>query len=169
MHRASTTSGARSNSGELDGFIRSTVRSLWELEALLVLSGDHCRTWSADELALELGAGPALVAGILAKLRDLGIARQKGERFRCDPASADLRRAVDQLRAAYAARPLAIAKAITAARSEKIQTIADAFRIRPPKRTRGPTKVGMKRKEEERARQQERQRTRQPVRARRAT
>jgi hypothetical protein len=37
---------------------------------------------------------------------------------------------VQELEAAYAARPLAVIKAILAAPNEKIQTFADAFRVK---------------------------------------
>jgi hypothetical protein len=117
-------------SEELQKFIRAALASLWELELLLAIARDRTRSWSADELNHELRANRSLVAGILTKFTDLGIAKEENGRFRCDPATPEIERGIGELQATYAVRPLAVVKAIASARDSKIQTIADAFRIK---------------------------------------
>ena len=53
-----------------------------------------------------------------------------GGAYRYDPQTPELEQVVDQLAQEYAARPLAIVRAILAAPNEKIQTLADAFKVK---------------------------------------
>lgn len=117
-------------SEELQRFIRENLRSLWEIELLLLVSRDRGRSWSADEINSELRASRPLVANILATFKDKGLVREDGGRFSFEPATAELAAAVEELKTTYQVRPLAVVKAIVSARDEKIQKIADAFRIK---------------------------------------
>jgi hypothetical protein len=107
------------------------LKSVWALELLLLLRRERCRCWSADDLNRELRASPGLVAEILGTLTSAGLVGEEAEnRYRYQPATAELERLAEELEAAYAARPLAVVHAILAAPNEKIRTFADAFRFK---------------------------------------
>ncbi len=116
---------------ELQSFIRANLRPVWELELLLLISRDRTRAWSAGELNRELCSSIHLVSQILGKLVRAGLVSEAGGgAYRYDPQTPELEQVVDQLAQEYAARPLAIVRAILAAPNEKIQTLADAFKVK---------------------------------------
>ena len=118
-------------SNELNDFIRTTIRSVWALELLLLISRERERTWRAVDLNRELRGSLGLVSDILSQFAAAGLVAEKGDgSFRYEPRSSDLDKLVRQLEAAYAARPLAVVRAIVAAPNEKIQTLADAFKVK---------------------------------------
>ena len=118
-------------SEELQNFIRANLRSVWELELLLLMSRGRARAWSANELNRELRSSIHLVAEILGKLEHAGLVSDVGGgAYRYNPRTPELGRVVDQLEQDYAARPFAIVRAILAAPNEKIQTLADAFKVK---------------------------------------
>ena len=118
-------------SEELQTFIRTHLRSVWELELLLLVSRDRGRAWSADELNRELRGSLGLISQILSKLEQAGlVGRTPDDRYCYQPRSPEVEGIVRQLEETYAARPLAIVRAILAAPNEKIQTLADAFKVK---------------------------------------
>jgi DNA-binding IclR family transcriptional regulator len=118
-------------SEELQGFIRANLRSVWELELLLLMSREPSRAWGVDELNRELRGSISLVSEILGKLERVGVVAEAGDgAYRYDPKTPELARIVAQLERDYAARPLAIVRAILDAPNEKIQTLADAFKVK---------------------------------------
>jgi hypothetical protein len=117
---------------DLPAFIRQQFRSLWALEIMLVMQADPERRWRVDELVRELRASQTLVRGNLEGFERSGlVVRDAAEVFRFAPANAGLRELCDQVRAAYRERPVAIINLI-AAPEERLQQLADAFRIVPP-------------------------------------
>ena len=118
-------------SNELNDFIRTTIRSVWALELLLLISREREQAWRAVDLNRELRGSLGLVSDILSQFAAAGLVAEKGDgSFRYEPRSSDLDKLVRQLEAAYAARPLAVVRAIVAAPNEKIQTLADAFKVK---------------------------------------
>jgi hypothetical protein len=118
-------------SEELRHFVRDTFRSVWALELLLLMCADPGRVWSADELNLELRGSRTLVDEILTRLQQRGLVKEEPEkRYRYEPATLRLRELVQELQTAYAERPLAVLKAIFTAPNERIQTFADAFKVK---------------------------------------
>ena len=115
---------------ELAAFIREHVRSVWALELLLLLKRDPGRAWAADQLVAELRASIGLVAEILARLEQAGLAvRADGDGYSYRPATAALAQLSDRLESAYRERPVAIVNLIAAPR-DPLQSLADAFRFR---------------------------------------
>lgn len=115
----------------LNGFIRSTIKSVWALELLLLISRERKRSWTPEDLNRELRGSLALVTEIIAKFRGAGLIADGGDgTYRYEPQSVELDKLVRELEAAYAARPLAVVRAIVAAPNEKIQTLADAFKVK---------------------------------------
>jgi DNA-binding IclR family transcriptional regulator len=118
-------------SEELRRFVRDTFRSVWALELLLLMCAEPARTWTAEDLNRELRGSRPLVDEILTRLEQSGLVKEGPEtRYRYEPATLRLGQLVQELQIAYAERPLAVLKAIFAAPNERIQTFADAFKVK---------------------------------------
>lgn len=118
-------------SPDLDSFIRDFIRSVWDLELLLLLRRTASRGWEPDELVRELRSSPLLVAEALLVLGRAGLViQEKPGSHRYQAASPALDEMVQQLEIAYARTPAAVTRAIWAAPNTKIQTFADAFRLK---------------------------------------
>ncbi len=100
-------------------FIANSIGSVWALELLLLLKRDAGRGWDADSLVRELRGSPIVIDEALQRLRaaDLVIQVDAGT-YRYRPASPQLDGIASKLEGVYAARPIAVIKAIVAARSE---------------------------------------------------
>jgi hypothetical protein len=115
---------------DLFGFIREQLRSVWALELLLLMRRKADRTWSAQELVDELRASAPLVTDNLTVFERAGlVVHDDAGRFAFSPASPLLRSLCDQLDEAYRHRPVTVINAIVAP-PDKLQTLADAFRIK---------------------------------------
>lgn len=115
---------------DLFGFIREQLRSVWALELLLLMRRKADRSWTPQELVEELRASHALVSDNLAGFERAGLVVADDEgRYAFSPASPLLRSLCDQLDAAYRERPVTVINAIVAP-PDKLQALADAFRIR---------------------------------------
>lgn len=112
-------------------FIQSSIRSVWSLELLLHLRRHSSRYWKPDELVRELRASDFIVSEGLLALQTAGLVTPEGDgMYRYRPASADLDRLVGLLERQYGERPQSVTKAIFSAPSDKLQTFADAFRLK---------------------------------------
>ncbi|HYG28155.1 MAG TPA: hypothetical protein VD906_14780 [Caulobacteraceae bacterium] len=115
---------------DLFGFIREQLRSVWALELLLLMRRRADRSWTAQQLVDELRASPPLVADNLATFERAGlVAADADGRYSYSPAGPVLTKLVDELDAIYRERPVTVINAIVAP-ADKLQTLADAFRIR---------------------------------------
>jgi hypothetical protein len=118
-------------SPEVDRFIRRHIRSVWDLELLLLLSRDPSRVWIAPELVRELRASILLVSDSLMTLKQAScIAEEPSEHYRYQPASAEVEAQVQALKDAYANFPVAVTKLIWEGPHSRIQVFADAFRLK---------------------------------------
>jgi hypothetical protein len=112
-------------------FIRSSIKSVWTLELLLVMRRAAGRAWTIDEITNEMRSNRTLVSDIVtALIKDGLIEEQASGVFRYRPANAELDELVQQLDRLYAERPLALIKEIVSAPNERIQTFADAFKLK---------------------------------------
>jgi len=118
-----------SPSDDLFRFIGSSFRSVWALELLLLLKGDK-RPWSRDELITALRASELVVNKTLEELLAAGVISIEGDQAVYQPASADMRKAIDQVEKLYSARPDAVRRAIVSTASSGATAFADAFRLR---------------------------------------
>ena len=119
-----------SSDQDLFGFIREQLRSVWALELLLLMRREAGRNWTPQELVTELRASPALVSDNLESFERGGlVVPDEDGRYRFSPAAPLLASLCDQLDAAYRERPVRVINAIVAP-ADKLQTLADAFRIR---------------------------------------
>jgi biotin operon repressor len=118
-----------SPSDDLFRFIGSSFRSVWALELLLLLKRDS-RPWSRDELITALRASELVVNKTLEELLAAGVISIEGDQAVYQPASADMRKAIDQVEKLYSARPDAVRRAIVSTASSGATAFADAFRLR---------------------------------------
>ena len=112
-------------------FVQNSVKSVWALELLLLLKRERQRSWAIDELVRELRSSEAAVSGALESLRTAGfVATEPVELYSYGPASADLDQMAEHIQAVYAAKPMAVAKAIMSAPNDKLRIFADAFKLK---------------------------------------
>jgi hypothetical protein len=117
--------------GELLEFVRTSIRSVWTLELLLLMWRSSSTRWSATQLVRELRASDAVVSDGLASLHAAGLVTPGGDgTFWYAPASPRLDRCVQQLAQVYRERPTAVTKAIFGNPNERLHTFADAFRLK---------------------------------------
>jgi DNA-binding FadR family transcriptional regulator len=118
------------SSEDIVGFVRSSFRSVWALELLLLLkdrSGPH----APNELITLLRASDSVVREALTDLVAGGLViidEQAQVAYR--PASERLAVLVDGTQDLYARRPDAVRRQIVAASSRGLSAFADAFRLR---------------------------------------
>ena len=113
---------------DIQQFLKSSVRSVWTLDLLLLLRRGS--SWSRDSLIRELRASPKVIAESLGELVVTGLVTEDGEgAFRYRSAS-PLDPLVGRLEAVFQERPVAVTQAILAGANTKIQTFADSFKFR---------------------------------------
>jgi hypothetical protein len=117
---------------ELKQFIAQHVESLAQLEALLILRQDPHRHWQSPDLAQRLYITPDMCEGILADLERRGFtARASGAAaYHYQPRDLAADRLLDDLSTIYQQRRVAVITEIYSKPVNKVQTFADAFRLR---------------------------------------
>lgn len=121
-------------SQQLERFLRISIRSVWEVELLLLLRQEPSRSWSTAELIRQLRASGLVVNDALVALQRVELVTvEPAERFRYRPANAELAVVVDELAAAYASLPSSIMHVIWSTPRSNIEIFADAFRFRKDK------------------------------------
>ena len=111
-------------------FIGQNIESLAQLESLLLLRRDAQQTWSSAALAKILYITPEMAAILLLDLARRGFATSVGDGYRYQVKSEDVDRAIGQLARLYEDRRVAVISAIYSKPLDKVQTFADAFRLR---------------------------------------
>ena len=122
--------GRKVLSFELIKYIRTNLETIWALEILLLLCRRPDHVWSPDELNQELRGNIGLVLDVLQKFERNGLVQlDTDRRYRWAPANTELERVSKDLVAMYATHPLSVIKCITQAQTERLQKLADAFKI----------------------------------------
>jgi hypothetical protein len=112
-------------------FVRRHIKSVWTLDLLVLMQREARRAWTLEALARELRGNQSLVQNALSALAGAGLLQQEGGgAYRYAPASTELEAIAAELARHYAERPVALIKEIASAPNEKIQSFADAFRIK---------------------------------------
>lgn len=115
----------------VDRFLRSSIRSIWDLELLLLLHAQRARLWTVDDLVRELRASILIVADALGALQKAGVVSKTGsDAYQFWPISPELDRLVAEVASAYASAPAAVTETILSAPSANIRIFADAFKIK---------------------------------------
>jgi hypothetical protein len=124
-------------SDEFCQFLRVAVPTVDAAELLLLLQRDRERWWSAAEAAAALAPGVSLTEtevtqyfGVFQSSALVAVAPDKRVQYR--PAHGTLEAHGRLLAQAYAERPVTLIRVIYALRDNKIQSFADAFRLRRP-------------------------------------
>lgn len=116
---------------ELEHFIAQNIESLAQLEALLLLHKDPDRQWDCASLSQQLYISPDMCGGIVGDLERRGFIGQVDEgRFRYHAPAAEADRLISELDALYQQRRVAVITLIYSKPVKKVQTFADAFRLR---------------------------------------
>jgi hypothetical protein len=115
---------------ELSGFIRSSFRSVWTLELLLLLKRER-RGWSPEELLATLRGSRLIVSQGLETLLTMGMIASDDSGAVCyRPVNESLARLIDDTDALYARSPDQVRRLIASSTSGTLAAFADAFRFR---------------------------------------
>lgn len=115
----------------VERFLASSIRSVWDLELLLLLRREKARNWTSDAMIRELRASSVIVNEAIGTLEKAGFVMDVGRNeFRYHPVTPELDGLAAALAEAYASFPAAVMDAIWSAPSAKIRTFADAFKIK---------------------------------------
>ena len=115
---------------EVSRFIRSTFRSVWSLEVLLLLKRDP-RRWTADEIVATLRASELVVAQSLEALGAAGLVLADGPGEACyRPVSDEAAGLADSAEILYRQTPDAVRRMIVSSSASGLAAFADAFRLR---------------------------------------
>ena len=116
---------------ELKQFIAQHVESLAQLEALLLLRQNSEQRWRSPELAARLYITPDMCEAILADLERRGFAARTDDgAYFYQPRDAAADRLIGDLATIYQQRRVAVITEIYSKPVTKVQTFADAFRLR---------------------------------------
>lgn len=110
--------------------MNASVASVWELELLLLLRRGRDRDWTHDQLVRELRASPSIIGKGLERLQKAGLVVADDALCRYAAAGRHLDELVDRLDQLYRARPTTVMNAVLGAPNAKLQSFADAFRLK---------------------------------------
>ena len=116
----------------LKKFIRDKIQTALRLEVLLLLYDQQSRSFTATEIANQLGVESEATQDQLTALELIGLAMQSttGEsRYKYHPVNATLGSTVEQLAATYSTQRVPILSVILADNSDRTRLFAEAFRI----------------------------------------
>jgi DNA-binding MarR family transcriptional regulator len=120
-------------SSDVKQFIDQNIESLAQLETLLLMRQDPQRGWDAAEIAKALYLPPEMATTLLTDFSRRGFvkAESAGEtRYFYNIADTSLEQLINQVASAYQERRVAIISLIYSKPLNKVQTFADAFRLR---------------------------------------
>lgn len=119
-------------SGEdVESFIRSTFRSVWALELLILLRQNRDRSLSHDEMVKRLRGSDLVVRHSIDSLAAAGLViPEEDGSARYSPASAALDALTSKTEKIYARSPDAVRRLIVAAATPGLTAFADAFKLR---------------------------------------
>jgi hypothetical protein len=118
---------------ELEQFLAQHIESLAQLETLFLMRQDPQRRWSCVELSRLLYITPDMCGGLVGDLVQRGFVRRVSDAETCyqyQPANPESDRLLGDLAAIYHDRRVAVITQIYSRPQKKVQTFADAFRLR---------------------------------------
>ena len=116
-------------SSEARAFLRSSIHSVWALEALKCLRSEPSRQWTAAALSGELRASELAIQQALTAFRSAGLVSDESS-VRYQPASPALDALAAEILSEFERRPVALIKEIYIPETSRIQDFADAFRLK---------------------------------------
>ena len=120
---------------EVSRFIIEQLSSVAELEVLLLLRQDRERQWAPSEVGRSLYTSPDVSAAQLEELRKRGLLSRSDDepRYRYAPKTLAIEAVVDRLAELYRERRVTLITLIYSKPVDKVQTFADAFKLRKEK------------------------------------
>jgi hypothetical protein len=117
---------------DLKQFLAEHIESLAQLEALLMMLGEPQRAWTCEELARGLYISGDMCLGIVADLerRGLVVREEHSAGVRYSERDDERTSLLSRLAALYRERRVAVITQIYSNPTSKVQTFADAFRLR---------------------------------------
>ena len=120
-------------SADVRQFIDQNIESLAQLEALILLWRDPQRGWDAKEIGKALYIPPDSAAALLADFRRRGFIKvepQENIRYSYQVVEQRVDQIISDVATAYQDRRVAVISLIYSKPLNKVQTFADAFRLR---------------------------------------
>lgn len=114
-------------------FILTSLESIPQLEALLLLRGNSTVEWDAGGVGKRIYIPEQKAGEILVKLQEAGFIAASSDDaclYHFSPASTAMGRLVDRLAEIYAANLVAVTKLIHEKAGQQVRKFADAFRLR---------------------------------------
>ena len=118
-------------SKDVKTFLKGHIRSVFSLEVLLLLRREQSRSFTASEVAKELGI-ESDVAQQLSELTSANLIRRTDgdtARYRYAPVDEKLESLVDQLAVAYAKQRVPILSLILTEHADRIRGFVEAYRL----------------------------------------
>jgi hypothetical protein len=118
-------------SESLKRFLREQIQTVFRLEVLLLLHRNRSRSFTAADIAHELGFDSDLAEQQLIALVTLQVIKTNSDQscYRYAPVNAELRSMVDQLAAGYSRQRVPILSMILAEHPDRTRLFSEAFRM----------------------------------------
>jgi hypothetical protein len=118
-------------SESLKRFLREQIQTVFRLEVLLLLHRNRSRSFTAADIAHELGFDSDLAEQQLIALATLQVIKTNSAQscYRYAPVNAELRSMVDQLAAGYSRQRVPILSMILAEHPDRTRLFSEAFRM----------------------------------------
>lgn len=116
-------------SESLKTFIREKIQTVLRLEVLLLLQQNPSQSFTAAEVAVEVGFDRDAAKSQLTALEAIGVVAQSNLGYKYQPENATLRSMVEQLASGYAKQRVPVLSVILADHSDRTRLFAEAFRI----------------------------------------
>jgi len=121
----------------VQALVLDVIESVEQLEILMLLATDEGRTWTAEQVAKELRSSPRSATRWLELLQRRGYFAVGGEgeaaAYSYAPESSEKRRDVSSLIQTYIIRRVTVIDLIYNRPKARLQTLADAFKLREKK------------------------------------
>jgi hypothetical protein len=118
---------------EIAQFIDQNIESLAQLEAILLLRGEPTRSWTTEDVAKALYITPEMAGPLLADMSRTGFAKSSpsGQPHSYSYGlTGQMDELAGRLASVYQERRVAVISLIYSKPMNKVQTFADAFRLR---------------------------------------
>lgn len=110
--------------------IATSIDSVSQLEAILLLRNHRGQSWTAEEAGRRLYVSQTVAAYILAALSERGFFVEEAQGYRFDPRTPETDQAVAELAAAYSRDLIGVTHLVHAKPTPGVLEFAKAFRLR---------------------------------------